>query len=198
MSKKELLTFYKKEEGIIMGEIDDYLNANRDILINDLNESIFIYSNREHEIEHIINDLYRCKKKMIIISVINYQNPFVIDSLLYSQSDDINYLFEKMLEDVTSDFYLLIEDLNTLLAYDERYLDYLLKILSKKDVCAYNLIILNKSSLVNFKLLNHFRNKYVIDICDNQDIVNIYGKNSKYKAKSYFFKVFRVIIKIIF
>lgn len=188
MSKKELLTFYKKEEGIIMGEIDDYLNANRDILINDLNESIFIYSNREHEIEHIINDLYRCKKKMIIISVINYQNPFVIDSLLYSQSDDINYLFEKMLEDVTSDFYLLIEDLNTLLAYDERYLDYLLKILSKKDVCAYNLIILNKSSLVNFKLLNHFRNKYVIDICDNQDIVNIYGKNSKYKAKSYFFK----------
>ena len=28
----------------------------------------------------------------------------------------------------------------------------------------------------------------MIDICDNQDIVNIYGKNSKYKAKSYFFK----------
>lgn len=187
-TKKELSEQYDKKDGLIMGESDDYYNACNDILISDLNQDIFIYSLRNGEIEHIINDLYRCNKKMVIIASIRYQNPLILDSITYAQTDDIIYLFEKMLYDYSTDFYLLIEDLNTLIAYDEIYLNFLLKILSKKEVSNYHLLILNKSSIISFKLLNHFKQKYAIDIYDSQDIVNIFGKNSRYKAKSYFFK----------
>ena len=187
-SKEELFKQYPGNKGIIMGETDDYYNACHDILKTSLNENIFIYSSRNGEIEHIINDLYRCQKKMVIIGSISYQNPYILDSLTYSKTEDIIYLLEKMADDNNSDFYLLIEDLNTLLAYDEAYLDLLLKILSKKDISKYHLLILSKSSLVNFKLLNHFKHRYAIEIYDYQDVVNIFGKNSRYKAKSYFFK----------
>ena len=178
---KELNDIYH-DDCFVLGEVDDYLNASKYSLKVDLNKNSFIYSNR-NEINNILNNV---KKKTIVIGSKKYSNKYISDSLVYDESDDIEFLF-KYLTNHKENLTIVIEDLNCLLSYDDNYLVYLLQIIRKSTVLGINVIAISRQSSLNFKLLNSFDCKYAIDINDKQDLINIYTCGSKYAGKSFFF-----------
>ena len=182
LSKKDLSVKYKCQSQII-GEIDDYLNAYKNVLCLPQNENIFIYSTRNKEINNILNNINR---RCVVIGSKIYKNKYISDSLLYEDNEDISYLFNKLIND-NEDLCLVIEDLSCLLSYDENINNYLYQLLRRSLVSNINIIALSKQSSISFKLLNSFKYKYAIKINDHQDLLNIFSGHNDYKGDSYFY-----------
>lgn len=183
LSYDELKNKYTSN-GLIIGEIDDYLNNKKDILNIPLDNHVFIYSSRRKEINIILNHL---KEKMIVIGSKRYENEYISDSLLYEENEDLEYLFKKIIND-NYKTYIIIEDIATLLSYDENINNYLYQIIRRKNLNNINIIALSMSSLINFKLINSFKYKYVIKINDSQDLLNIFTGHNEYKGDSFFYQ----------
>lgn len=184
----ELIKKYNINNKLILGEIDDYLNAYNTCLNVDINENIFIYSNRKNEINNLLNQLNEMHKQTIIVSNNRYLGAYISDSINYDEEDDILYLFNKLMNDNVNEIHLIIEDLNTLLSYKEEYFDLLYKLIRRSEINKIIIYLLSNNSNVNYKLLNLFKNKYVIDMYESQDLINIFGLKGNYKGKSYFYK----------
>ena len=187
LSRYELMNKYQSINKYVFGEIDDYLNAKKGMLDFSLDENLLIYSNRNIEINSIINTLSENKRKMIIISNNRYQSSYILDSLLYEDEEDIRYLFNKLANDKESNIHLIIEDLNILFSYDENYLNSIYELTRRSSISNFSLVILTKQSNINFKLLNSFKNKLAIAIYDSQDLINLFSTKGNYHGKSYFF-----------
>ena len=185
LSIEELRNKYEEDEGLILGEIDDYLNAALGILKIPDEENAFIFSGRRKETDGILNNI---RKDTVVIGSRKYRNAHIRDSLLYEDSDDIQYLFDKLLKD-SSDITLVIEDLSCLLSYKEEYSSSLYQLLRRSSQTSLRMIVLSRQSSVSFKLLNCFKHKYAIDIHDRQDLLNIFSSYSEYKGSSFFFDV---------
>lgn len=183
----ELQNKYNSNNHLVLGEIDDYLSAKKGILECDIDENIFIYSSRKKEINNILNTLNKYQRKSIVVSNEKYEGAYISDCLKYNDDEDILFLFNKLLKDTKVDYHLVIEDLNTLISYNEDYLMYLYKLLRRSDVMGLSICILSSSSTFNFKILNSIKNKYIINSYDNQDLINIFGMKGSYKGKSYYY-----------
>ena len=184
---KELEDKYKINFSLVLGEIDDYLNAYKNILAYNLDDNILIYSSRRKEIVNVLNTLNRYKRQSIVISNNRYIGGYISDCLNYDEDEDIIFLFEKLLKDEKSHIHLVIEDLNTLLSYNEDYLNYIYKLLRRSTISNITIDIITSVSTINFKILNSFKNKVAIDIYDNQDLINLFSAKGQYKGKSYYF-----------
>lgn len=169
---------------IVLGEKDDYLNAFLEPLSIPKGESAFIYSSRNNEINNILNCL---DKRTIVIGSKRYSNAYITDSLLYEENEDVDFLFSKLIKE-NIDMYLVIEDLSCLLSYSENIGTYLYQILRRSSVSNIKVIAISKQSSISFKLLNSFKYKYVIEILDNQDLMNIFPCRNEYKGTSYYFE----------
>ena len=187
LSTEELKDKYRINSSLILGEIDDYLNAYKNVLSYNLDDNLLIYSNRKKEINNILNTLNANKRQSIVISNNHYIGGFISDSLNYDDDEDIVYLFNKLLKDEKTPVHLVIEDLNTLLSYNEDYLNYIYKLLRRSSVSNLTLDIITSISNINFKILNSFKNKIAIDIYDTQDLINIFSSKGQHKGGSYYF-----------
>lgn len=180
-----LKTKYKVDSNrLILGEIDDYLNAYKGILEVSKKENILIYSSRDNEINNILNQL---DNKTVVIGQNRYFNRCICDSIKYDETDDLNYLFNKLINN-KQDISLVIEDLNCLLSYGEDTSNKLFNIIRRSEVNKVNVIAISKQSSINFKLINSFKHKICICINDKQDLINIFSSNSQYIGNSYFYK----------
>ncbi len=173
---------YHIDSKIILGEIDDYLNDLKNVLFLNDKENAFIYSNRK-EINNILNSL---NKQTIVIGFKHYTNKYISDSLLFEDSEDIIYLFKSLMKE-NKDINLIIEDLSCLLSYDDIYSSCIFQLLARSIVGGIRIIAISKQSTISFKLLNSFKNKYVININDNQDLMNIFAERSAYKGDSFYY-----------
>lgn len=187
LTRNELIEKYGISNYLIFGEKDDYLNAKKDILKYAFNENMIIYSNRKYEINNIINTFNSYNKQMVIISNNKYEGGFIKDSLYYGDTEDIDYLFRKLTNDMDSELTLIIEDINTLFSYDEEYINKIYKLIRRSSISHFSFIIFTTQSNINFKLLNSIKTKLVIDAHDNQDVINVFSTKGIYKGKSFFF-----------
>lgn len=184
----ELKNKYINNNGIILGEKDDYLNAKKGILEYKIDENLLIYSNRNNEVNNIINILNSNRRQTIIISNKKYESDYISDSILYEDDEDINYLFNKLINDSSSNITLLIEDVGSLISFNEDYESEIYQLIRRSNVSNYSLILLTKQSNISFKIINSIKVKIAIDIFDSQDLINIFSIKGKYKGKSYFFE----------
>jgi len=186
-SLKDLTQKYEvKNNDLVLGEIDDYLNGQKDILKVNNKENILIYSTRENEIDNILNSLVSDFRKIIVISNKKYTNPYIIESFIYEDEDDINFLFNSLIDYHGDQITLIIEDYSCFVSYNDNYQEKIYRLLQRNEMISLNLIIISKKSTFNFKILNSINDKFVIKIFDNQDLLNIYCSQSKYKGDSFF------------
>ncbi len=178
----EISKYYNVKD-FIYGEKDDYLKAYKGPLVLNREDNIFIYSSRNKEVNNILNHLNR---RSIVIGKCRYKNKYISDSLLYEDQGDLLYLFNKLL-DYNGALTLVIEDINCLFAYNDEYLNYLYQIIRRSKFSGINIIAISSSSNMNFKLLNSFKNKLVIEINDRQDLLNIFSTSTNYVGKSFYF-----------
>ncbi len=171
-----------KSNNIIFGEIDDYLHNTKGILALNGKDNIFVCSSRKQEIFNILNQV---NNKTIVIGSKKYVGKHISDSLVYEQVDDINYLFKKLLK-TRDDITLLIEDYSPLSAYIEDINMVLISLLKRKDVSNINLICISSQSMINFRLLNSFDHKLIIEYKDKQDLLNIFSCTPVDLNKSYY------------
>lgn len=176
------------KDKLVFGIKDDYLNAKRGVLSYSLSDNIFIYSNRKEEINNIIYQLNIHNRKMVLISDKKISVENICDVIEYDDRENLYYLFNKLLDKKLCDITVLIDDINTLISYDENYGDYLLKLSKRKNVSLYNVVVLSSISSINFKILNNFKYKLAIEINDKQDLTNIYSIKGDYLGKSYYFE----------
>ncbi len=172
-----------QEDGLVLGEIDDYLRAYNGLLKVSDNENILIYSSRLNEINNILNNV---KKQMVVIGSKRYQNAYISDSILYEEVDDIDYLFKKLIKDDT-EICLVVEDVSCLFSYDEAYVNEMCKLIKRNSIFSKNIIALSRQSNLNFKFINSFKYKFVIDMQDRQDLLNIFSSHSEHVGKSFFY-----------
>lgn len=187
-SVNNIKQLYNNNNHFIIGEIDNYLEAKKDILEYSIYENILIYSNRKNEINNLINTLNENKIQTIIISNKKYQGLYISDSLLYEDEEDIKYLFAKLLNDNKTKLNLIIENMNILFSYDEEYPNAIYQLIRRSNISNYSLTLLTTDSNVNFKILNCIKNKVAIEINDDQDLINIFSSKSKYHGSAYCLK----------
>lgn len=179
-SSKKRLEYRSKE--LVFGEVDDYINSNRYPLEYSILENILIYSSRRKEINSILNTLNENKKDYIVISSTLFAKN--CNSITYEEDEEIRFVFNLLLKD-NVETTLVIEDINCLISYNEEYLEYINKIIRRKNSAKYNLIFITTSSQINLRILNGFKHKLVININDNNDLVNFFGFRSNYKGNSF-------------
>ena len=172
------------ENKIVFGEIDDYLHNKKGILALDEKDNIIICSTRKNEINNILNQL---SEKTIVIGSHKYINEYISDSLVYDQVEDIDYLFKKLSKS-KDDLTLVIEDYNCLSSYIEDINMSLISLLKRKEASNINIICLSKQTMINFKLLNCFDQKLVIEYKEKQDLLNIFSCTPCDLNKSYYQK----------
>lgn len=179
---------YSLEEVLVFGETDDYLNASYGAVSFKGDESIMISSTRKKEIINVLNGLNAVKRASVIIGHEKYMGGYIRESLLFNEKDDILFLFRTMLNDNISFFTLLIDDLNTFLSLDEEYGEYVVRLLNRSNMSGFSFIFINRGSSVNYKILNSFTQKLLIEMHDKQDIISLFGASSRYKADSYYYR----------
>ncbi|MDO4500449.1 MAG: FtsK/SpoIIIE domain-containing protein [Erysipelotrichaceae bacterium] len=175
--RNELIEEYHTD-GIILGEIDDYLNSRKDILFIPEEENALIISSRKNEINNLINSI---KDDLILIGQNKVEKENIIEYLNYEEVEDIKFTFEKLLKE-NKPLTLLIEDISILLAYSDDFISYLYQLLKRNII---RIIAISKTSNLNFKLINSFKNKYLIETNDKQDLINIFSAYSAYKGNSF-------------
>lgn len=173
-------------DGLIFGQIDDYINNDRGILKFDIKDNILIYSERKDEINSVLNTLNEHKRKTIIIGSKQYHNKSISDSLLYDQNEDIIFLLDKI-NTSGLDICLVIEDLNLFLTYNDNYLNILYSLIKRSEAGDYNIICFTSYSCLNFRILNVFKNKIMIENSDINNINNFFMMKSQYDASSFYF-----------
>ena len=176
-----------KKDELIFGETDDYLNARKEILSIKNDENIFVFTTRPSEINSVIFQLNRSEKRMIIISDKKYSLKYANDVISYDDEEELDYLFHSLFKETEERFTLLIENLNILLSYGEKYQDILVRLIKRSSLTKFNLIVFSDNSIVGYKLLNGFKEKLVVGMNDYQDLVNIFGVKGKYLGSSFFF-----------
>lgn len=172
---------------LLFGQIDDYINGDEGILAYEVDDSLLIYTSRSSEINNILNNLNEVERKTIVIASNIYTNEYILDSLTYDQNEDIEYLFNYLLENNNEEISLVIEDINCLLSYDDSYLDILCRIIKRGDNHSLSVICLCSNTSISYKLINSFKYKILIEIADNNDLSNFYFTRSKYKGNSFFY-----------
>lgn len=172
---------------LCFGEIDDYINSSRGLLAYDIFESMLIYTSRPHEINSILNSLNENYRHSVVIANDIYKGKYISDSITYDNSEDIEYLFNNLLNNRNNNLTLVIEDLNCLLSYDETYIEKLSKLIKRKDSLNLSIVCLTYNSQISFKIINLFKTKVMININDNSDLSYFYGTRGQYKGKSYFY-----------
>lgn len=172
---------------IVMGEIDDYINSNKDLLAYDIKESILIYSTRKYEINSILNTLNERERHTVVIGSRIYTGKYISDSIFYDDSDDIEFLLKALYRNKNNNLTLVVEDISSLLSYDEIYNELFYKLIKRKDAINVSLIFITSTTQLSFKIINAFRNKVLININDYSDLSSFYGMRSIYKGNSYYF-----------
>lgn len=174
---------------LTLGQIDDYINGDKSILKYKLDDSILIYSSRKNEINSILNTFNENSIETIVIANKEYEGKYIKDSLIYDNNEDIEYLFNHLLNNRSNNHItLLIEDINCLLSYDERYLDILCKLIKRKDSLNISILCITSNCEISYKLINQFLNRVMINIIDYSDLSSFFGCRSEYKGKSFFYK----------
>lgn len=170
-----------KNDAIVIGEIDDYLNDKRGLLKVNKFESMFICSTRVNEHINIINQYNN--EKIIVIGRKRYIT--IPDSFIYNEGEDIHYIFNKLLKNKEKTI-LIIEDINILLSYDEDYFNLVYKLLQCKNILNLTVILFSRNSQISYKILNCFNNKYIVESNNIEDTINIFNTRSIYKTNSYY------------
>ena len=173
-------------EKYIMGTLDDYLNAKKRIISIPLEENIYIYTQREEEINSIINTLNENKKEMIIISNKEYKGGYIKESILYDEKEKIDYLFNHS-QIFNYELFIIIEDYNSLIAYNDNYVNYIYTLIKKSTAQYLKVVLLTRQCVANYKILNLFKNRFVIGIKDQNDLITIFGKKSNYVNDCYYY-----------
>jgi len=181
-TREELLKQYK-HEGLIIGELDDYLNVNKDALIIDLSNNVLIHTSRENEKNNILNYL----NNEYVIYIGQKELDELKDSFAYEDEDNINFIFDYLEKD-KSRKYLLIDDLVTFLSYKEIYNEKLFKLLNISKTINLTIIALCSSNKLSLKITNAFKNKYLIESKDKNEIMDLFMKRTQYKGDSFFMK----------
>lgn len=175
-----------KNDCFVMGIADDYLNAKKFIISIPFNENILIYSYRENEIFNLINTLNENKIESIIISHRVFKGGYIKDSILYDENEKISFIFNTdKLEN--RKLYLIIEDFSGFIAYDDNYIQYVYKLLNKSSSSKINIILLSKQNFSNYKIINLFNNKFIIGTSDQNELINLFGRKSRYINDSYYY-----------
>ncbi len=177
---------FEIKDRFVLGEKDDYILGKREILSYGLSESILVCSSRYHEINAFMNILSENRRQTIVIGQTRYHAPCVSDSLLYEEDEDIMYLLDMLLKGEGKDICLLIEDLACLLSYNEIYLELLYRLCRRRESLSLSLIFISRNSQLNFKLINSFNNRLLIDSSDANDLINLFGSRSRHKGTSFF------------
>lgn len=177
-----------KTNSFVFGQIDDYINNISGLLSYKLSDTLLIYSSRKAEINSILNTLNENCIESIVISNNQYDGKYIKDSINYDNNEDIEYLFNTLLiHSNTNHLSLVIEDVNCLISYDERYLDILCKLIKRKESLNLSLIVIASNSEISYKLISQFTNKIMINLLDITDLSSFYGCRSEYQGKSFFF-----------
>ncbi|MBQ3295778.1 MAG: hypothetical protein IJH00_04810 [Erysipelotrichaceae bacterium] len=175
-----------EKDRFIIGIGDDYLNDTNELLRYDLTDNLLIYSDRKKEVNSFLNCLNENRRKVIFIGNERRKGPFISDSLLYDQDEDIMYLFRFLLGN-DEDLCLVIEDLNCLLSYSDDYLDYLIRLLRRSENMRFNFLFFTRSVQISFKLINSFRNRIMINCLEKSDLAYFFGSSSRYKGNCFYY-----------
>jgi len=174
-------------DNIVLGEIDDYINDYRDILKYSIDEDLLIYSSRKKEINSLLNTLNENGRKCIVIAKDSYEGKYILDSISYDDNEDIEFLFDYLINHKDNNLTLLVDDINCLLSYNETYLETICKLIKRRDALNISFIFICVSPQINIKLVNLFKNKIMINIVDTSDITFFYGARTSYKGNSFCF-----------
>ena len=185
--RKAITSIDNMPRKFLLGEIDDYYNQVFEKIYIDIKENILIYSNRENEINYFLNTLDTNKRNTIVISNNVFSNNHISDCLKYDEQEDIAFLFSYILNNKIDNTTLIIEDINMLLSYRDTYVDELIKILKRKNDEDFNIILFSSNSAIPYKLLNQFNYRFAININNDNDVINVFNKTSKYIGDSYYF-----------
>lgn len=171
---------------LIIGTKDDYFNCvNNSIELE--NTNIYVCSSRKNEINSFLNYLCEANRKTIVISKNKYANKVISDCINYDDKDNLEYLFNCLLNNQNNNLTMVIEDGDCLLSYDDSYLNVLMKILKRSNINGINVIMICTTSQISYKLINSFSEKLLIKSLDNNDIGNIYSCRSRYIGDSYIY-----------
>lgn len=178
----------KKDNNFYIGQKDDYFNQDFKDIIIPINENILIYSSRKDEINYYLNNLDINEREFILISNNKYKYAYLRDLINYDENEDIDYLFDYLLNHHLNNLTLVIEEINQLYSYNEIYLDKIIKIIKRKNNEDFNLIIFSNNSNISFKLINQFNYKFAIKINDKTDLFNIFNNQTNYLGDSFYYE----------
>lgn len=171
---------------IVLGISDDYINNKNTLLNYSLNKNILIYSNRKNEVYSILNTLNENNQKTIYIGNERLENKVISDYLNYDDEEDLLFLFNYLLTN-NDKFSLVIEDINCLLSYSDEYLNYLVKLLKRSENMDFNFIFITKSCQLPYKLLNCFKDRFIIFDSDKNNVSYFFSASSKYKGNCFYY-----------
>ncbi|MDO4940139.1 MAG: FtsK/SpoIIIE domain-containing protein [Erysipelotrichaceae bacterium] len=177
----------KMNDELIIGYVDDYFNNKVYPLSFDKDDSILICSNRKKEVNSFINYNVEIKRRVVIIGSRRYESDTICDSLLYEDDEDILYLFDYLLDVKCANLCLIIEDYNCLIGYNEIYGEYLYKLLRRKENINLSFVLLTSNTQINFRIINSFKKRLLINVHEQNDLSNFFGMRSKYEGLSYFY-----------
>ena len=170
----------------LLGISDDYLNDRSELLKYDLKENLLIFSERKNEPYSFLNTLNENERRTIFIGNERLSGTYICDSLTYDEDEDIIYLFRYLL-DKDDDLTLVIEDLNCLLSYSDDYADLLVKLLRRSENMRFSFIFFTRSIQISFKLINSFKNRFMIGCSEKSDIAYFFGSACRYKGNSFYY-----------
>ncbi len=171
------------EEGIILGEADDYLNATKRILVHSLNENALIYSSRVNELNGILNSLNN--KNIIVIS--NRKIKGLSDSITYDDEDTIEYLFERLKRN-SERKYLVIEDISCFLSYRDDYITHIIDLIQRSEAIDLILLFITRSLQLPYRLVAAFEKRYIIKVKDKSAVNEFFMVRNRYKGNSFFYQ----------
>lgn len=181
---------YRSASGIrdkfVAGISDDYINCVKKPVEFYLDESILIYSSNRKRMNSYLNTLNECKRKTVIIAGRYYHNSVISVCLLYHENDDVMFMLNRIIEE-DLDICLVIEDVYSMLSYNEQYLELLIKLMKQIADKKTNVLCFTSNSSVNYRLLNSFKQRLLIGISERNSILDFYSMKSEYIASSYYY-----------
>ncbi|MBQ0036471.1 MAG: hypothetical protein KBT35_06100 [Firmicutes bacterium] len=177
----------RSNDRLMLGYVDNYHENKIYPLYISKAESVIVCSSRRHEINAFINYNAEIRRRVVVIGNNYYESDSICDSLLYTDDEDILFLFNYLLNTKSADLCLIIEDYNCLIAYNEIYSDYLYKLFRRKENINLYVVLLTSNSQINFRILNCFKKRVLINVYEQNDLSNFYGIRSRYTGTSFFY-----------
>ncbi|MBR0420544.1 MAG: hypothetical protein IJI66_15380 [Erysipelotrichaceae bacterium] len=175
---------YTEPSKFCFGILDDYINGIHKPLYYDIRDNILIYSSRNKEINSMINTLNENKRRTLIISHQEYRNSCICDCIDNDNEEALIYLFDKVNKDL-EDTTILIEDIAYLLSCKETYAEMLLRLIKRSEKTSNNVVALTSVAQINFRLLNSFRNRIMIEIGERSELNFFFAGRCAYKGRSF-------------